>query len=63
MATLISTIARRVYAPAPAEAKPTSRVFTDTDGIMFRIHIRPVAGAAFTTELIAYLVGATDADW
>lgn len=63
MATLINTTARKVYAPAPAEAKPTSRVFTDSDGTMFRIHVRPVTGAAFTSELIAYLVDATPADW
>lgn len=63
MANLINTTARKVYAQPTAEAVPTSRVFTDSDGTLFRIYVRPVVGAAFTSELIAYLVDATPSDW
>lgn len=54
MATTINTIARKVYATAPADAVPTRRVFTDAAGYMWRIHVRPVTGAPFTSEMIAY---------
>lgn len=55
MANLINTTARKVYTSAPAEAQATSRVFTDSEGTLFRVYVRPVTGAAFTSEMIAYL--------
>lgn len=56
MATLINTIARKVYAPAPDNATPTRRVFTDAAGIKWRLWVLPVTGAAFTSETLAYPV-------
>lgn len=53
MATLITTTATKVYAPAPREATATRRVFT-SEGYIWRIYIVPVSASAFTSQEIAY---------
>lgn len=53
---ITETNPRRVHTIAPERAIPTRRVFTDREGILWKVYVLPVSGAAHTSEMIAYVL-------